>query len=315
MIGSAFKKLAQANGMKVSHGVAYGSLQGFAATLSEGSGYKQIVFTTKFSDPAQQDALLEAARQADVTKNYRVQAMNVAPDAIQIVFMDNPGTMKKIEAFLTWFLPLLRQSGATAYNVCTECGCDITAGRWLLVNGVAYYLHDACAEKSKRDIATTEQAEKEQRTGSYGMGILGAFLGAAVGAIVWALVLNLGYVAALVGLLIGWLADKGYTLLKGKQGKGKVVILIAAIIFGVVLGTLTADFFTIMDLINTGELVGLTVADIPTFIIDLLRTEPEYLTATLSNVGLGLVFAALGVFALLRKAGAEVADAKVIDLE
>ena len=38
MIGSGLKKLAQENGMTVSNGVAYGSLQGYAATLSQGRG-------------------------------------------------------------------------------------------------------------------------------------------------------------------------------------------------------------------------------------------------------------------------------------
>lgn len=315
MIGTGLKKLAQDNGMKVAKGVAYGSLQGFAATLSEGAGFKQIVFTTKFADPAQRDAMLDVVNQVDLQRTYRVQNLNIAPDAIQIIFLDNPGTMKKIQEFLGWFIPLLRQYRATTANICTECGGQITSGRWLLIDGIAYYLHDACAEKTRRDIATAEQTEKEQRTGSYGMGALGAFIGAAIGAVVWALVLNLGYVAALVGLLIGWLADKGYTLLKGKQGKGKIAILIGAIIFGVVLGTFAADFITAVDMINAGELFGLTVGDVPSFIFYLLTTDSAYLTATLGNIGLGLLFAALGVYTLLKKANTEVSDAKIIDLE
>ena len=209
MIGSGLKKLAQENGMKVAKGVAYGSLQGFAATMSEGSGYKQIVFTTKFCDAAQRDALLAQINQVNVQRVYRIQTLNLAPNAIQVIFLDNPGTMKKIQEFIAWFIPLLRQHGATPATVCGECGCEITNGRWLMVNGVAYHLHDACAEKTRRDIVGAEQAEKEQRTGSYGMGALGAFLGAAIGAVVWALVLNMGYVASLVGLLIDWLADTG----------------------------------------------------------------------------------------------------------
>ena len=315
MIGSGLKKLAQENGMKVAKGVAYGSLQGFAATLSEGAGYKQIIFTTKFADPAQQEALFNSVDQNELQRTYRVQALNFAADAVQVVFQDNPGTMKKIHAFLEWFLPLLRQYGATAYNVCTVCGAQITEGRWLLVNGIAYYLHNACAEKLRRDIQEEERTEKEQRTGSYGMGAVGAFVGAALGAVVWALVLNLGYVASLVGLLIGWLADKGYTILKGKQGKGKVVILALAVVFAVVLGTLAADAITLMNMINSGELFGLTMADIPALILELLIVDSEYLTATLANIGMGLLFAALGVFAMLRKAGDEVADAKIVDLE
>jgi hypothetical protein len=300
--------------MKVAKGVAYGNLQGFAATMSEGSGYKQIIFSTKFTDFAQQEQLLNAVNQVNIQRTYRVQSLNVAPNGIRVVFMDNPGTMKKINEFLTWFIPLLRQYGATPVNICTECGCDVSNGRWLMVDGVAYHMHDACAEKTKREIVGAEQVEKEQRTGSYTMGILGAFIGAAIGAIVWALVLNMGYVASLVGLLIGWLAEKGYTLLKGKQGKAKVAILILAIIFGVVLGTFAADFITLAGMINGGELVA-TYGDIPTIIIYLLSVDPEYLTGTLSNVGMGLLFAGLGVFALLKKTNAEVSDTKIVDLE
>ena len=315
MIGSGLKKLAQENGMKVAKGVAYGSLQGFAATMSEGAGFKQVVFTTQLADPAQRDALLNVANQVDLQRTYRVQHLNIAPDAIQVIFLDNPGTMKKIREFLGWFLPLLRQYGATPANVCTKCGGDITAGRWLMVDGIAYYLHDACAEKTRRDIADAEQTEKQRRTGSYGMGALGAFLGAAIGAVVWALVLNMGYVAALVGLLIGWLAEKGYTLLKGKQGKGKIVILVLAIVFGVVLGTFAADYIAIAEMINNGTWAGITCAEIPNLILYLLSVDSEYLTATLGNIGMGLLFAALGVCSLLRKASAEVADSKIVDLE
>lgn len=315
MIGSGLKKLAQENGMKIAKGVAYGSLQSFAATMSEGSGYKQIIFAAKFADAAQRDQLLGEVNQINVQRTYRVQNLNIAPNAIQVIFLDNPGTMKKINEFLAWFIPLLRQHGATPANICTECGCEITNGRWLMIDGVAYHMHDACAEKTRRDIVGAEQAEKEQRTGSYGMGILGAFLGSAIGAIVWALVLNMGYVASLVGLLIGWLAEKGYTLLKGKQGKGKIAILIVAIIFGVVMGTFAADYITVIDMINAGDLPGMSYGDIPVFIFYLLSVDSEYLTGTLGNVGLGLLFAALGVFALLKKANAEVSDTKIVDLE
>ena len=52
MIASTYKKLAAEYGMMVDKGVAYGNLGGFAATLSEGSGWKQIIFATTIADPA-----------------------------------------------------------------------------------------------------------------------------------------------------------------------------------------------------------------------------------------------------------------------
>ena len=143
----------------------------------------------------------------------------------------------------------------------------------------------------------------------------GSLIGAALGAIVWAIVLNIGYVASVVGLLIGWLAEKGYNLLHGKQGKAKIAVLIIAIIFGVLLGTFAADAFTLAGWINDGELSGYGYGDIPWLIGFLLESNSEYRSGTLGNIAMGLLFAALGVFSLLRNAGKEVAGVKYIDLK
>lgn len=314
MIGSGLKKLAKENGMQISNGVAYGNLGGFAATLSEGSGYKQIVFSTLFTDHKKMEELIEFTGRMNVSRRYRVQTLNITRQSVQVIFLDNPGTMKKIQEFLAWFLPLLRSHGAAPMNICPECGCEISAGRWILVEGTAIYLHDACAQKVIREIDTDNTQRAEEATGSYGLGLLGALLGSALGAVVWAIVLNLGYVASLVGLLIGWLAEKGYNLLHGKQGKAKVLILILAVIFGVLLGTFTADAITLAGMISGGELPGFAMGDIPGIIFILLADDAEYLAATLGNILTGLLFAGLGVFALLRKAGKAVSDTKYVEL-
>ena len=315
MVGSGLKKLAAEHNMKVASGVAYGSLGGFAATLSEGSGWKQIVFATQFPDAVKKTEFMDAVQQVNVQKQYRVQNLGVGPRSIQVVFHDNPGTMKKIREFLDWFLPLLTQYGAAGANICSECGCETASGRWVLVSGVAYYLHDACADKVIREIEADNTQRKDEATGSYISGLIGALLGSAVGAVVWAIVLNLGYVASLVGLLIGWLAEKGYNLLKGKQGKAKVAILIVAILVGVLLGTVGGDVLTLAQMMGDGELPGFVFADIPWFLATMWAESPEYRSGMISNIGMGVLFAALGVYAILRRAGKEVADTKVVELK
>lgn len=315
MIGSGLKKLAKENGMKVAHGVAYGALRGYAATLSEGSGYKQIVLTTKFADPVKQQQLQERLNGRNIQRELRVLRLTFSPNGVCIVFQDNPGTMKKIAEFMDWFFPLLDESGATKWDVCTECGGQAIGGRWKLVDGVAFYLHEGCAERMTRSIQEEETTRKEADRGNYITGLLGAFAGSALGAVLWAAVLGLGYVASVVGLVIGWLADKGYSLCRGRQGKGKVVILILAVIFGVLLGNFGYDAYTLAGMIQNGELPGFALADIPSMIGLLLKTEPGYLSATVRNILMGLLFAGLGVFSLLRKAGKEVSGTKVIDLE
>ena len=315
MIGSALKKMAKENGMQIARGVAYGAYKGYALTMCEGSGWKRLDFSTRFYDVAAQNALENKLNQVDLKRTYRVQSLEITGRSICIVFLDNPGTMKKIQAFLDWFMPLLEESGASKVSICNECGCETMGDdSWVLIDGVAHHMHTACKEKVKRELEAEENLREEEDTGSYLSGALGAIAGAVVGAIVWAVVLLLGYVASVVGLLIGFLAEKGYSLLKGKQGKGKIAILIVAIILGVVLGTLAADVIDLARAISSGELYDFTYGEIPSIIAFLLAEDAEYRTAVLSNCGMGLLFAALGVFGLLRKAKNEVTGIRVIDL-
>lgn len=316
MIGTGLRKLAAENGMKVAKGVAYGSLRGYAATMSEGSGYKQIVFATRILEPANEDALRSQINQRNVASEFRVQNVAFAPNGINIVFNDVPGTLKKMTAFLDWFLPLLEQYGATKADICNECGLPLGPdATWLLQDNVAaFHLHSACAQKLQR----TSQAEYAQRrqedTGSYLKGTLGALAGAGLGAVLWAVVMLLGYIAGVVGFAIGWLAEKGYTLLHGKNGKGKIAILIVAVIFGVLLGTVLADVFTLVNMINTGEL-DIAFTEIPTYILLMLQMVPEYQQATLSNIGMGLLFAALGVYTVIRQVKKDVSEDAFVTLE
>lgn len=309
MIGSGLKKLATSNQMRIDRGVAYGNFRGYATTFSEGAGYKLIQITTTFSDEAKLAQLNDILNSRDLYKEFRVQEIVFSQTCIGIVFYDNPGTMKKLTAFIDWFFPLLGMYGAAGANICTECGCEITAGQWHLIDGAAYYLHDNCVHNVQGAIAMDAQIRRQEDPGSYASGLIGAFLGAALGAIVWAIVLNVGYVAAIVGFLIGWLAEKGYELLNGKRGKGKVVILIFAVIFGVLLGTAIGEIAAIALMIVSGELYDMTMGDLP-LLLGYLLTDSEYMLSVLADIGLGIVFAALGVISLLIRAGREVSDVK-----
>ena len=318
MIGSGLKKYALENGLKVAKGVGYGNFRGYAATLSEGSGYKQVIITTKFTNVGADDSLLAELNAVNIQRTYAVQNLNMAPNGISIVFTDNMGTMKKLRAFMDWFMPLLDQYGATRWNICAECGGEVTAGKWVLIDGVAHYMHESCASSVKSQIAEANQARKDRDTGSYVTGTVGAVLGALLGAVVWGIVLCIGFVASLVGLLIGWLSNKGYDLLRGKQGKAKVAVLVIAVIIGVLAGTVGGYAVSLWMEINSilaeeGE-AALSFAEFIN-VYGIVLQDGEYIGYMVKDVLLGLLFAALGVFAMLKKTSAEVSDTKVIDLE
>lgn len=308
MIGSGLKKLAKEHNMQIASGVAYGSLMGYATTLSEGSGWKRIDIATSIANPEQLRAELSAV---NLQKEYRVQALSIEEKFIAVIFTDNPGTMNKIQAFIQWFYPLLQQHGATGANICAECGQPITGNSWYLLRNTVFPLHDTCAEKIRNEQQEDLRQQQEEDTGSYIQGFLGALVGSALGAVVWAIVLYLGYVASLVGLLIGWLANKGYDLLHGRQGKGKVVILILAVVLGVVLGTIIPDVVILGEMLNAGELPGLSFADIPSIILETFANDAEYRGAVISNMAMGLLFAGLGAFALIKRTSDQVSTPKM----
>lgn len=315
MIGGGLRKLAKEYGMNLAQGVAYGSLGGFGATLYEGAGFKRIVFSTRFADPAGRTGIMDTVNARNMKKEFRVTEFTVGSQMIVVTFLDNPGTMKRIRAFLDWFLPLLGSFGASGAEICPECGMPIGQGKWAMVNGIAHHYHIACADRVQRELELSNERRASEDSGSYFTGLLGAVLGSALGAVVWAIVLSFGYIASVVGLLIGFLAEKGYSLCKGRQGKGKIAILILAVVFGVVLGTFLAESYGLYDLIQSGMVPELEITDIPETIVYLLMNDGEYLGIILKNVGMGLFFAALGAFALLRQTGQNVAGARFVNLK
>lgn len=326
MIGSGLKKFAQQHGMKVARGVAYGSFYGYAATFCEGSGWKRIVVSTRFPDPAKRDALRTSLVQHNLTTQYRVKSLEIFEDGIGILFLDNPGTMKKIEAFCQWFFPQLATYEATGVDICSECGTPIyDDGCWKLLHENAHHMHRSCAQKLQEQLVAEEAQAQQEETGSYITGLIGALIGALLGAVVWGLVLHAGYMASIVGFLIGFLAEKGYTLLKGRQGRGKVFILAGVTIFGVLLGNIGYDVVIwAMEIAKyapnaaitlNGAEIPISYGDIPMLIGYFFANDSDYQSGMILNCLMGIGFALLGVWGILRKAKQDTTAPKAIDLE
>ncbi len=300
MIGKKLKSLATANGMRVASGVAYGSYHGYAASLCEGAGYILVTFLTRV--PIEQIGAIEQRMAGrSLTKEFRVRKFNLTDSRVDILFTDNPGTMKRVTAFLDWFVPMLDEAGASKADVCVACGAPLTdADPWKLVDGTAIHLHAPCAEHMRAQAQQERQQRLDSDTGSYATGVLGAFLGAIVGAIPWAVVQYNGYILSILGLLIGWCSKKGYELLHGKSGRGKPAIIILAAILGVVIGCLGSDLLTVMVMISNNEIRGATMADIPLIFSNLFQ-DGDYVGALVRNLLMGGVFALIGMISVFQQ--------------
>lgn len=315
MIGSGLKKLAQENDLKISSGVAYGNLYGYASTFSEGSGYKRLVIVTTFPYPDWERWLKAELDNTNIEREYRVKSVSFNVKTIDIIFRDAAGTMKRINAFIEWFYPLLSKAYATKCKVCAECGQPIEKGTWKLIEGVVYPLHKDCAVQLQNTLIEEHQTELAQDNGSYLTGFAGATLGAMIGAILWAIVYYAGYMASVVGLAIGFFAERGYALFKGKKGGLKVAILIFLVIAGVVVGTLAGEWFTLFMMLQDGEITGYTAGELLPLLIEVIEEDEEAFSVVMKNIGMGIFFAALGVFALIRRASKESKPTKVKDVK
>ena len=150
--------------------------------------------------------------------------------------------------------------------------------------------------------------ETEEKKGSIIGGIVGALIGAAIGAVAWTLVGMLGYIASIVGFVIAFLADKGYDLLKGRQGVIKMIVLIVCVVLAVAAGTLGTYVWSIHDA-YTEQYNALS--DLEKKYGDIM-TESEYMQELLSDSEvqgemvkdslMGLVFGILGSVGLIAAA-------------
>lgn len=311
MIGKSLKELAAQYDMILGKGVAYGSVSGFATTFSQGMGYKRLDITTYFPETEARDWLQKTLSGEDLTGLYGIRSMDLGQKYISVYFTENPQIIEKIKTFIEWFYPLLTQSNAEQAHICTQCGEEVTEGGWYLVNGMAYHFHRDCAAEVSEELDYEERLRRRRDPGSYIQGVVGAALGATLGGVVWGAVMWLGYITSVIGLLIGWLAEKGYTLLRGRKGRGKIVILILAVTWGVVLGTLLPDGVTLWQMISVGEFPGYHHEDIPRLLAKILSQDPAYLRQLITSVVWGLFYAGLGTAALLIRSKEQLAGRKM----
>lgn len=301
MIGTGLKKLAEENGMKVAQGLAYGTFRGYSTAFWDGSGTKSMMIGTRFADANAKSEFFSRIGQVNYQKEYRVRELNVLEEGIIVVFNDTVGTLKKMNEFFDFFFPILDACGAAHADVCSCCGQSFDGSeQWVLVNGVPIKLHRACRERMFADAKREEAYAKENDTGTYGAGFLGALLGSVAGAIVWALIFLLGRIAVVGGIVIAWLSAKGYDLMHGKQGKGKIAIVLILSLLGVLLGTFGGYFAELTKEVISGELTGYTVGQVPGLIVTLFLLVPEFQAEFVKNLGIGFLMAALGIYIILK---------------
>lgn len=296
MVGSSIKKYAEKNGLTVKNGVAYGIYSGYMVTLQEGSGWKSVDFAVCMTDELNGvlQGQLGQLLNEETKKEYRIMQLLVGKKRVSVKFFDKPGTMEKAEMFIDIICNKLSACEVPGEKYCAHCGQPIESvldAADVLTGNAVCQMHKSCADTVEDQLAA--ERKELQSQGNLATGIIGAALGGIVGMIPWAVASYFGWFVGWLGFLIAFAAKKGYELLKGKECKAKAVTIIIVCIFAVLLAEVLG--WTVAFVMQ-----GATVAESLAYFFYLLSVEPEAQSAVISNVVLGLIFAGIGVFDVVR---------------
>lgn len=299
MVGTGIKKFAKENNWQIKNGIAFGNYRGYMMSMQEGAGWKSLSVAARLESEDALNSAYELLNDKNIMKEYRITGSNLSASSVLITFLDNPGTMKKMFAFMDSFCDGLDSFGAKGMNYCSSCGCELNGmGVPALMNDTVYLLHEGCLQHDDEQLNSAKEEMKKE--GSVVTGTIGAFLGAIVGAIPWAVAYYFGWFVGWLGFLIGLAAKKGYELLKGKESRAKGVAVILATILGVfVAESATIIVYLAMGFAEEGEIFS--VLDVIYTYFYLLVNEPEMSSLVLKDVLFGLVFAGLGIWSTIRE--------------
>lgn len=297
MVGSAIKKFAKEKNWQVKEGVAFGTYRGYMMSMEEGSGWKSLSVSARLESDEAMKSAYDLLNDNNIKKDYRVSDSVVSQTAVTVRFFDNPGTMKRIIEFIDCFCDGLDSFGAKGVEYCSSCGLELNGtGVPALMNGAVYMLHEGCLNRDDEQLNAVK--EEKQKQGSVAIGTVGAFIGAIIGAIPWTVASYFGWFVGWFGFFIGIASKKGYELLGGKETRAKGIAIIISTVLCVILAESIAIMIG-MAVMWSQEGETYSVLDVVYTYIYVLSIDSSVLTSVLADMGLGLVFAALGTWSTI----------------
>lgn len=299
MVGTGIKKFAKENSWTVKNGIAFGVYRGYMMSMQEGAGWKSLSIAARLESDDAIKSAYELLNDKDIMKEYRITASQVTATSVFITFLDNPGTVKKIFAFMDSFCDGLDSFGAKGAKYCSSCGQELYDSNAVpaVMNDVVYLLHESCMNKDDETMNSIKVEKAKE--GSTLLGSIGAFAGALIGSIPWAVAYYFGWFVGWFGFIIGIAAKKGYELLQGKESRAKGVIVIIATFIGTFFAESIALMVT-MGIAWSQEGIDFYLLDIVYSYFYALAMDSELLMAVLGEVAVGLIFAVLGIWSVVK---------------
>ena len=302
MIGFGLKKYAQELGLKTENGIAYGTCGRYMLSMSEGAGYKSVAFAVTFPDASSKAALQSVLLDGKFQSEHRIIGADITDAMILLKFHDTVGTMAVIKNTVSAVHGMLEQNGVWGVECCNACRTSTEGGAdEVLIDGNVFVMHTECVGEVYSRMA--QDAEEVKKSGSLGMGILGAALGAVVGAIPWAVAFYFGYFVAWLGFLVALASKKGYELLGGRETKAKLISIIASSLISIVAVEIFVYFIDCYSYLSLYEMSFIEIVN--SFLLA-FSVDPQLCVYVISDILIGWLFAGIGIFYSVRGAFSKV---------
>jgi hypothetical protein len=292
------KDLASRHNMTANRTQAWGEVDGYwfqIALPSYGSNVLKVRTAMSLADEAAKSAAANGL--ADMAS--RNPEISYTRDGGTVVLsMKMPmgdSAVEKVDSVLLRLASIFRQAGATP--ACFNCGSD-RPDSFAMVNGTAMKLCSGCEAGIEGSI-TKQTEEYSVATNNYLKGFIGALIGALLGSLVWILIGYLGYIAAIGGVAISFFAIKGYQMMKGKITTPAILGICLVCLAAVALAQFALlDIELCKSIISQGKEVD--YGKLISYTFQLPFMYPEETGPFMRNLGLGVLFLALGSWRLIR---------------
>lgn len=210
----------------------------------------------------------------------------VSNDSLVIKYKD---TTNSIE-FNDFINGVVEQLGKiNAQNQCIHCENTTELSFYDTKDGVCL-LCDSCAKKLTDKIDSVVNAPN-----NYGVGFFAALLGALIGSILWIIVGYFGYIASICGYAIAFASFYGYKFVRGKITNTGIVINIICVFIALLVANYI-NFAIAIFKVEQDAPFALCFIGVPFYLADSTN-----LGIFLKDFGLGLVFAFLGIWGLIKE--------------
>ncbi|QVK16896.1 hypothetical protein KHQ81_08255 [Mycoplasmatota bacterium] len=280
----SLKNYAEKKGWTINKSIAYGEERGYLFTVIQRQRFKKFIVPLTHITDVEQESVKNFLNDQKTELKLHEFGFNNSVLFINVKEVFSLMTEDEINSLLSNLTNFLITNNIGTQKYCVFCGLENPDDQCSLKK-IQFHTHNYCYEYYLR---SKKKKKKDFARRNYFLGTIGALLGGLIGTIPWFIVSYFGFYASFLGYLIGIASLKGYKTLGGKYGFKTRWIILVCVLFSVVFA----------------ELMSYLILLAPDFsLLNLYNIILNNLFNFLLNIGLGFLFAFLGIYRLFKDLG------------